>query len=547
MLITSVQNLARIPSRASSTGPQTEQLTDVYLGKTTVYATDESGRILVRGGSANPASEGEGRGWTMLKDMFFPVDMQQSVSSDYLITRSWHCARDLVHQAGGFVVGAALFAALGLDPLWGGAGMQTYSMIRDRACQAVGFAASFQVDRAIKNPRAWLVGGEVISNLGLVAQACGALPAVTSNVPGGLLAVTLAAFAVSTVGGVMSGAAGASINPRQAIGDNLGELQVKNGNQGTLVSIVGGVIGLELVKPLQAVGSFTVPVVAAVTGILGALTMIQMVKHLDYHPVNEEGLRRVVDFQEKENKIVGPAPDRFLPMMASLKSKSRFVLGQPGRPLLDHPIRWEQLKHLYQGRQYILEIREGEPYIVLREGCTSEDRLQAALQAVHVERLQASEQFQRVVEEKGPLQAERWLVTASLAKTPADVKPFLAELKRAGWSTDLLRFSDGARRAQWEDPAPGTMPPPEVEPVPTPIPVHLVQQARRRTGALPALALGSCLTCVPGVATGPGMVARAVLQQPSECSVLDGNPSVTLGPPIRRWEGVTRPIEWNNR
>ncbi len=500
MLIQPVQSPARYPTVSSPPGAEaTEQLTDVYLGKTTVYATDDAGRVVVRGGNAGH-SQSERPGWTVLKNMFFPVDMQQSVSSDYLATRGWICARDLVHGVGGFVVGAAVFAALGLDPIWGGAGMQTYNMIRDRACQAVGFAASFHVDKAIKNPRAWIVGGEAIGNLGAVIQACGALPAVTSNVPGGLLTVTLAAFAISTIAGVMSGAASASIGPRQAIADNLGELQVKNGNQGTVVSLVGGLLGLKLVGPVLAAGGAWIPLVAAATGILESLASFQFVKHLDYHPVNEAGLRRIVNAGE----IVGPESDNFLKMMGSLKSRDRYPLGRPGRPLLDDPGRWAELRHLYQGRQYILEMREGGPYVVLRDGCTAEDRLQAALQAVHVERLQASPEYRALLEQQGALSGDRWLVSQSLAATPADVKPLLADLKRAGWSTDLLRFSDAGHRAQWEDPRAGSTPPLITPTLPVPEAGPLPGPARR--SLLPILALGLCLAANPAPALAPDQV-----------------------------------------
>jgi hypothetical protein len=432
------------------------QVTDIVHGKATVYAADEQGEVFVQEGGNGRAS---GSGTLLLKNMFFPVDMHRSVSRDYLPTRAWDCARDLVHAVGGFVVGAAVFAALGLDPLWGGAGMQTYNMIRDRMCQAVGFVTSFHVDKAMKNPRAWILGGEVIANVGTLVQACAALPAVTSQVPGGILAVTLSAFAISTIAGVMSGAASASINPRQAVGDNLGELQVKNGNQGTVVSLVGGLAGLELARHLS--GGASALMVAGVVGILGVVTMAQFVKHLDYHPVNEQGLRRVVDHLDREGQVVGPARDRFLPMMASLRCRDRIVLGRSGRPLLENPQRWEQLRHLYKGRQYLLDLREGEPYVLLREGCEPQDRMQATLQIIRLEGLRASHAFARLQLEQGTAAAERWLVKESLSQTPADVQPLLADMKKAGWSTDLIRLSDTGIRARWEDPAPGEEPPPE--------------------------------------------------------------------------------------
>ena len=40
----------------------------------------------------------------------------------------------------------------------------------------------------------------------------------------------------------------------------------------------------------------------------------------------------------------------------------------------------------------------------------------------------------------------------SLARIPQDIKPFLAEMKAAGWSTDILKFSDTGRRLQWLGP-----------------------------------------------------------------------------------------------
>ena len=92
----------------------------------------------------------------------------------------------------------------------------------------------------------------------------------------------------------------------------------------------------------------------------------------------------------------------------------------------------------------MLDMQNGKPYLMMRENCSPEDRCQAIYQAIQLEKLQASPEFAQA--------GEMELVRQSLARTPQDIKPFLAEMKAAGWSTDILKFSDTGRRLQWLGP-----------------------------------------------------------------------------------------------
>ena len=430
-----------------------DSFSETYQGKKVVYGYNQDGQLEVQGGSGKtPGSRTLlDRSLALGKRVVFPPNMETSVSKDYLATRSWHCLHQLVQGIGGFAIGAAALAALANDPTWGaavkgGAAMASFGLIRGYVCNGTGFLTSFQVEKAEKNPRAWMIAGEALANLGGVVGALGSVPSVTSHVPGGLLSLTLAAAAISTVAGVMKGAATANVNQRQAIDGNLAQVNIANSHQDMFVGFAAGAGGAALMAALShySAGAMAMPVVAGVTGVLGTLAMTQWVKHLDYHPVTEEGLRGVVKGLDEQGKVVGPKPDKLMDMMSSLGQDGSITLGSDNRPATRE--RNAELKGLYQGRNYILDMKDGKPYVMLRENCTAEDRCQAVLQAIHLENLQASDEFSRLAKEKGQSQAEHWLVQASLQRTPSDIKPFLQEMEAAGWSIDIMKFSDTGRR-----------------------------------------------------------------------------------------------------
>lgn len=425
-----------------------EQFTETYQGRAVVYGYDDQGKLTVQGGDGKTPGKRSllDRGRALGKRIIFPPNVETSVSKDYMVTRGWHAVHHLVHGVGGFVVGAATLAALAGDATWGaavggGAAMASFGLIRNYVCNATGFLTSFQVEKAEKNPRGWMIAGEALQNVGMAVGALTAVPAVTAHVPGGLFGLTMAGAALSTVAGVMKGAAEANVNQRQAVDGNLAQVNIANSHQDMFNGFVSGAAGAALMAGLHhyGMGSSALPAVAAVTGVLGTLAMTQWVKNLDYHPVTESALRRVLSGPQEPGKMLGPKPDRMLDLVKNLGEEGRFTLGTDQRPASRE--RSQQLKGLYQGRNYILDMQNGKPYLMMRENCSPEDRCQAIYQALQVEKLQAAPEFAQA--------GEMELVQESLARTPLDIKPFLAEMKAAGWSTDILKFSDTGRRLRW--------------------------------------------------------------------------------------------------
>ncbi|MBS2034600.1 RUS1 family protein [bacterium] len=435
--------------RSASRRPEEQdQFTETFQGRSVVYGYDAQGQLRVQGGDGkNPGQRSLlDRARAMGKRVIFPPNVETSVSKDYMATRAWHAAHYFVHGVGGFVVGAATAAALAGDATWGaavggGAAMASFGLIRNYACNATGFLTSFQVDKAEKNPRGWMIAGEALHNLGMAVGALTAVPSVTAHVPGGLFSLTMAGAALSTIGGVMKGAAEANVNQRQAVDGNLAQLNIANSHQDMFNGILAGAGGAALMAGIHQahLGAAAVPAVAAVTGILGTIALTQWVKNLDYNPVTESALRRVLSAPDSDSKLLGPKPDKILDLMRTLGEEGKYTLGGDQRPLSLE--RSHELKALFQGRNYMLDIQNGKAYIMMRENCSLEDRCQAVYQAIQLEKLQADPKFANA--------SEMELVRASLERTPLDIKPFLKQMKEAGWSTDIVKFSDTGRRLRW--------------------------------------------------------------------------------------------------
>ncbi len=178
-----------------------------------------------------------------------------------------------------------------------------------------------------------------------------------------------------------------------------------------------------------------------------------MVKALDYHPLNEMAVERIVEHLEKDpGQVVGPER-RAWSLLPTINHTDKLTLGEPVRPLLDKPERFQELKSLYLGRKYIVEVENSQPYIVLLDKCGPEDRFATVLQSTYIERLSTSEEFLKIQADQGQQAADRWLVESSLKKTPADCRPLLEQLKEAGWSADALRFYDNGTRASIQPPS----------------------------------------------------------------------------------------------
>lgn len=435
---------ASLTTAARSSGVQ-EEVVDLHGNRTTVYGRGADGQIVTTPSEPKP---GLSKGFLeFARQVFVPRHVETSVSSDYLPTRGLTFLRDIAFNVGNFATGSALALAMGMNPVWGGAAMATFNLIRDRVCQTAGFAFSFATPMADRNPRPWIATSEAVDTAGMVLESTVAM------VPGLLLPVELAAATVRVFGGCMRGAAMANIDPRQAVGDNLGEMRAKNGNQGYVSSLLGSLAGMGLMHAATPLlGPLAAPVIATASAGLSCLAMAAMVRRLDLHPVNEKAVQTVVRSLAEDGAV--PSPDRkgVWKAVAGLARGDRIEMGREIRGLLDDAARFDELRHIYRGRNYLLEAREGRPYVVLRDGCEPADRFQAAVQAVHVERLQDTTEYQDRLEQGGTKAADQWLVAESLAATPPSVTPLLAEMKELGWSVDLLRFRDSGRRARWEGP-----------------------------------------------------------------------------------------------
>ncbi len=368
---------------------------------------------------------------TTAKELFLPSNYPQSVSEDYGETRLWWFLRDVASNVVGYCSGAAIGSALGIHPVWGGAGMATFNLIRDRSSQVMGFAASFLAPMADKNPRPWILTGEMLESAGMTLETAAA------TFPEQILPIALSASLVRVVAGSMKGAGMANIGPRQAISDNLGEVSAKNGNQGFVATFLGAGIGLAAHTALSsAIGTGAASTAIAAVGSLGAIfSVARMVNALDMHPVNETTLERLARSLE-QGQTVSPYESvwRELP---SLTRVSRFPLGQSIEPLIADAARFAELERLYEGRNYLLDLVDDRPYVVLAEGSQGVDRFQAALQCIYLEQLQ----------EEGVTGTE--LVSQSLAKTPDAPQAVLDEMERLGWSTDMIRLDDRGIRADW--------------------------------------------------------------------------------------------------
>lgn len=404
------------------------------------YHKDATGVWSKEPGKPGAATQADVKKW--LGSVFLPSNLPISVSKDYLTTRKWAFLHDTAANVGGFCAGAAIGGALGVNPIWGGAAMATFNLIRERTCQAAGFAISFATPKADKNPRAWMLAGELMEQVGGIADAGAAL------VPGALLPLALTSGLLRTAANGMKGAAMANIGPRQAVADNLGEVGAKNGNQSFVACFTGAMLGLGLTTALKGAfgGALSPMVVAAGASLVATYAHTKFIKALDYHPINQGVIQDLVSSKEEKGQLAKPEPSKLWSLLPKILNKETIVLGQSIQPLLENPAKLEGLMSRYQDRGYLLDAQNGKPYIVLKEGCSSEERFAAAWQAAELERLAGSPQYQEQLKSGDVAKADQWLQQQSFEKALANPKQTLDELKVLGWSTDALRFQDLGNR-----------------------------------------------------------------------------------------------------
>ncbi|MCA9796360.1 MAG: hypothetical protein KC910_31350, partial [Candidatus Eremiobacteraeota bacterium] len=123
----------------------------------------------------------------------------------------------------------------------------------------------------------------------------------------------------------------------------------------------------------------------------------------------------------------------------SLWTRNHHKVGRSIEPLVADIVRFDELRSLYGSRNYLLELVDGKPYVVMRKGAEAEDRFLAGLQCVTLDKLQA----------ENPQADRDTLIRQSLQATPDDPKSLLKQLGQAGWSTDMIRVADDGLRAEW--------------------------------------------------------------------------------------------------
>lgn len=425
------------------------------------YRRDASGKVT--GPDAGAIS---GNWWERQKkwvwESLVPENLATSVSKDYVPTRKWQLARDFLGSLAGTSAVAAVLtavppasmalAALGVASLTLG----NLTWAKDRVGQVVGLFSTRVATIAEKNPRPWMMAADVANNLTTVLDASVVMLPPLAYFP--VLTVNTLLRAVS---GAAGGAAGANVGPRQALKGNLGEVSIKNGNQGTLATFAGATVGAAMMSGLSGyigleAAMFATTVVGAVGGLLCTYKMLQ---NLDYNPLNERGLRRVLDHMEAhKGEVCGPDPS-LVAQVGRLFESDELVVGDTALPVLSRPD-FPALRALYADRPYMLTVENGRAHIVMKDD-VGPDRLpsatlpglpkdatfaermaqvQAAVQGLHVERLAADPGFAERVARDGQARADQWLLEESLRRTPADIQPFMLALGEKGWSLDMIRF-----------------------------------------------------------------------------------------------------------
>ncbi len=386
------------------------------------------------------SSLAKGKKWVY--NSIFPTNMETTMSKDYSATRRWLVVHDFAMGVGNFAVGAAMGSALGWNPMWSGAGMNLFNQIKGKMCETAGFATNYVAPMADKNPRPWLIAGTVGDTAGMVVESCSNL------VPGGaLLGFSGGAAIFRMFTGCMKGAGWADLDMIQSKEDNLGDVRRKHSVQNFFVSLATMATATGAMKAAtDLVGPWAPPVVAAGAALLANFAMNRFVANYNFFPVNEQVVRELVDAIDSGAPI--PKPDT-QPNLKEALNWHKLTVGKDFDQLEKNPQRLDQLKDLYRGRNYMLDIVDNKPYVVMRDESKAPDRFLAVIQGVRAEKLLASDGYKVKVASDGQEKANEWVLKESLSKTPADASHLLEQLKEAGWTTDKLRFFDDGERGDW--------------------------------------------------------------------------------------------------
>lgn len=478
--------LACRPGRPTVSAPHVKVVAEEIDGDRPIrWHIDDTGSV------STPDAAGKELGFLRrtgrwFRDSMIPENYKTSCSPDYLSTRAWTLIGDYAGSMAGMaavgcVFGSVPSATAALATL--GVLAINYSNmlnLKDRVGQITGFLATPLAMRAERNPRPWLMLGDA------TAQVCSVMDASVAIAPPiAYFPILVATTTLRSLAGAVVGGASANIGPRQAIKGNLGEVSVKNGNQGKVVGMAGALTTPFVMAGLSHYFGATTdiamaamagdPVASAVfshaTAMAGVTTvgvgaaiaifsMYMYLRKLDMNPVNEHTLRKVLNHMDaNQGEVIGPNRN-VLRQFGQVSGGESLTMGERVKPILEDPA-FEELRQLYQDRPYIMQFNQGKPYAIMKndqrysdhkEAVDSEElphtadylhrmaQTQAAIQAIRAEQLVASPEYAARVSSDGQAKADRWLLEESLQRTPADIEPFLVQLKEKGWSVDLLRL-----------------------------------------------------------------------------------------------------------
>lgn len=452
-LIAPVARSSQPPAITDTTTVSEEAIaSDVVDGKKFGYKLGPDGNPLPLAPGATPSYLDK------LKGYLLPENYPKSVAEDYGKVRFWLSVHDnasgVAQMAANMAYGAAMDLAFP-----GSAALIGYSLnyVKNWLTTPMSMHANRVTTAGERNPKAWMVTGDIAENVVhplwsmTTFLPAGVLAMGSSVMPGGmLLPMGLAGAAVASYFGGFKGAAMTQIDNLHAISDNLSDVRNKNGNQWTIAQWAMVPASIALCTTLQkAVGPIAYPLVAATFGGLAIFAQTRAVQALKYNPLNEKALKTIIDGMEKNGGELPKPVDKSVPaLVMEAFEKEEFELGVPLSTVSGDPARYQELKQLYKGRSYILEVQDKKPVVVLDEGISREHTLQAGYQCVLVGRLLQSEEFAAKEKELGPEKAQRWLVKESFQRTPADIQPFLDKCKAAGWSADFVRLKRSSTRTQ---------------------------------------------------------------------------------------------------
>lgn len=425
--------------------------------RVTVFQPSGDTLTLTDGDSATPKQG-------FFRRVMLPENYPDSVHEDYMPHRKWQFIRDVTAGMTSFYATSAVVGAMGFGKFGPLSAGMTW-MIRD-AVDGVGkLGASLVAHKADKDPRAWFVNGEFFSGVGTLAEC--ALLLAPQTFP---LTAPLANICKATGTGIKN-AASASIEKHQALGNNLGDLRSKNGNQSMLASALGvglalaGQVGLETV-----IGGAAVPVLAVATTALALFAQKKSCDVLQIYDITESGLRSTVKEWVDTGELHGPGPRggffSWFPKPGEMfRNETDVKMGCKLEEIARDKAHFEKLRSLYHDRRWILDFDgKDNVHIALHPKAQPRDMVAAMVQAELITAARSNKTYKELSKSKGRAAAADWAIETSLRATPRDTAAFLEQLGALGWTTDRVLISAGSPRVEWQPgPNPTTLTPLSLE------------------------------------------------------------------------------------